>query len=150
MCLWFSSPYISSIVFASLYPCVSPKPSSSVLFCSSLSLSVCVWQRREMRGGSALFVDQAPVRAATHGRILILDGIDKAEVKIHHILYIACIRIAKRHIMSTNKDMQYEPYNRMIEHLSEPPHTDASSYSMASTKQRYIHIYLITCLYPNS
>lgn len=46
-------------------------------------LFVCVWQRREMRGGSALFVDQAPVRAATHGRILILDGIDKAEVNYY-------------------------------------------------------------------
>ncbi|RLO13783.1 hypothetical protein DYB28_005020 [Aphanomyces astaci] len=30
--------------------------------------------RREILGGSAIFADQAPVRAAIHGRILILDG----------------------------------------------------------------------------
>jgi phosphate/sulfate permease len=69
-----------------------------------LFLFVSVWQRREMRGGSALFVDQAPVRAATHGRILILDGIDKAEVHIHNIyLYI----FMNRFINKTHKYMQY-------------------------------------------
>ncbi|CAK4831793.1 unnamed protein product [Aphanomyces euteiches] len=31
-------------------------------------------QRREILGGAAVFADQAPVRAAVHGRILILDG----------------------------------------------------------------------------
>ena len=36
-------------------------------------------QRREIKGRTALFVDQAPVRAALEGRVLILDGIDKAE-----------------------------------------------------------------------
>ena len=36
-------------------------------------------QRREIKGRTALFVDQAPVRAALEGRLLILDGIDKAE-----------------------------------------------------------------------
>eukprot|EP00512_Aurantiochytrium_limacinum_P012667 CAMPEP_0171569504 /NCGR_PEP_ID=MMETSP0961-20121227/2381_1 /TAXON_ID=87120 /ORGANISM="Aurantiochytrium limacinum, Strain ATCCMYA-1381" /LENGTH=1133 /DNA_ID=CAMNT_0012123801 /DNA_START=78 /DNA_END=3479 /DNA_ORIENTATION=- len=36
-------------------------------------------QRREIVKGSALFVDQAPVRAALHGRLLIIDGIEKAE-----------------------------------------------------------------------
>ena len=36
-------------------------------------------QRREIVGGSALYVDQAPVRAALEGKILILDGIEKAE-----------------------------------------------------------------------
>ncbi|GBG24399.1 von Willebrand factor A domain-containing protein 8 [Hondaea fermentalgiana] len=36
-------------------------------------------QRREIVGGSALFEDQAPVRAALHGRLLIIDGIEKAE-----------------------------------------------------------------------
>ncbi|ETV82729.1 hypothetical protein, variant 2 [Aphanomyces astaci] len=36
-------------------------------------------QRREILGGSAIFADQAPVRAAIHGRILILDGLEKAE-----------------------------------------------------------------------
>ena len=36
-------------------------------------------QRREIVNKSALFVDQAPVRAAIEGRVLILDGLDKAE-----------------------------------------------------------------------
>jgi hypothetical protein len=36
-------------------------------------------QRREIVGGSALYIDQAPVRAALEGKVLILDGIEKAE-----------------------------------------------------------------------
>ena len=36
-------------------------------------------QRREIVRGSALFSDQAPVRAALEGRVLILEGIEKAE-----------------------------------------------------------------------
>ena len=36
-------------------------------------------QRRELRGGGVAFVDQAPVRAALHGRLLIIDGIERAE-----------------------------------------------------------------------
>ncbi|RKO85785.1 AAA domain-containing protein, partial [Blyttiomyces helicus] len=36
-------------------------------------------QRREIVGGSAIYTDQAAVRAAVHGRILVLDGIEKAE-----------------------------------------------------------------------
>jgi hypothetical protein len=37
-------------------------------------------QRREIRdGGTSVHVDAAPVRAALEGRLLILDGIEKAE-----------------------------------------------------------------------
>jgi von Willebrand factor A domain-containing protein 8 len=36
-------------------------------------------QRREIVGGSVVFEDQAPVRAALNGRLLILDGIERAE-----------------------------------------------------------------------
>ncbi|EKX41778.1 hypothetical protein GUITHDRAFT_112197 [Guillardia theta CCMP2712] len=35
--------------------------------------------RREISGGTASWHDQAPVRAAIHGRVLILDGIERAE-----------------------------------------------------------------------
>jgi MoxR-like ATPase len=35
--------------------------------------------RREISGGTASWSDQAPVRAAIHGRVLIIDGIEKAE-----------------------------------------------------------------------
>ena len=31
-------------------------------------------QRREIIGTSSVFIDQGPVRAAIHGRLLILDG----------------------------------------------------------------------------
>lgn len=37
-------------------------------------------QRRELIQGNALHIDQAPVRAALHGRLLILDGLQNAEV----------------------------------------------------------------------
>lgn len=36
-------------------------------------------QRREIYNNSVVFHDQAPVRAAIHGRILVLDGIEHAE-----------------------------------------------------------------------
>ena len=36
-------------------------------------------QRREIKSGSAVYVDQAPLRAALEGRVLILDGMEKAE-----------------------------------------------------------------------
>uniref|UniRef100_K3W7I1 VWFA domain-containing protein n=1 Tax=Globisporangium ultimum (strain ATCC 200006 / CBS 805.95 / DAOM BR144) TaxID=431595 RepID=K3W7I1_GLOUD len=35
--------------------------------------------RREITGGAAIFTDQAPVRAAIHGRVLVIDGLEKAE-----------------------------------------------------------------------
>lgn len=43
-------------------------------------------QRREIRGGSAVFVDQAPVRAAVEGRVLLLDGVEKAERNVLPLL----------------------------------------------------------------
>lgn len=36
-------------------------------------------QRREIIDGAAIFADQAPVRAAIHGRVLVIDGLEKAE-----------------------------------------------------------------------
>jgi len=39
----------------------------------------CLKQRREIIGRSAIFSDQPPVRAALNGRLLILEGIEKAE-----------------------------------------------------------------------
>lgn len=37
-------------------------------------------QRRELgAGGSSAYADAAPVRAALHGRVLLLDGLEKAE-----------------------------------------------------------------------
>ena len=36
-------------------------------------------QRREIRDGTAEYVDQGPVRAALEGRILVIEGLEKAE-----------------------------------------------------------------------
>ncbi len=35
-------------------------------------------QRRELRDGHVVFVDQSPVRCAVHGRILIIEGAHRA------------------------------------------------------------------------
>merc|ERR1719329_693536 len=43
-------------------------------------------QRREIRDGRVEFVDQPPVRAALHGRVLILEGIEKAERNVLPVL----------------------------------------------------------------
>ena len=43
-------------------------------------------QRREIKNGTAIYADQAAVRAAIEGRILILDGIEKAERNVLPIL----------------------------------------------------------------
>ena len=36
-------------------------------------------QRREIRNQTAYYVDQGAVRAATEGRVLIIDGVEKVE-----------------------------------------------------------------------
>uniref|UniRef100_A0A1A7X2M3 von Willebrand factor A domain-containing protein 8 n=3 Tax=Iconisemion striatum TaxID=60296 RepID=A0A1A7X2M3_9TELE len=43
-------------------------------------------QRREIRSGSAFYIDQCAVRAATQGRVLVLEGLEKAERNVLPIL----------------------------------------------------------------
>lgn len=43
-------------------------------------------QRRELQNSTSFYVDQAAVRAAINGRILVLDGIEKAERNVLPIL----------------------------------------------------------------
>lgn len=43
-------------------------------------------QRREIRRGSAVHLDQSAVRAALYGRVLLIEGIDKAERNVLPIL----------------------------------------------------------------
>uniref|UniRef100_A0A803XX74 ATPase dynein-related AAA domain-containing protein n=1 Tax=Meleagris gallopavo TaxID=9103 RepID=A0A803XX74_MELGA len=43
-------------------------------------------QRREIRDGSAFYLDQCAVRAATEGRILVLEGLEKAERNVLPVL----------------------------------------------------------------
>ena len=43
-------------------------------------------QRREILNGTAHYIDQAAVRAAVQGRILVLEGIEKAERNVLPVL----------------------------------------------------------------
>ena len=43
-------------------------------------------QRREISNGTSIYIDQAAVRAAKEGRVLIIDGVEKAERNILPIL----------------------------------------------------------------
>ncbi|XP_048458994.1 von Willebrand factor A domain-containing protein 8 isoform X3 [Rhincodon typus] len=43
-------------------------------------------QRREIRAGTAFYLDQCAVRAATEGRILVLEGLEKAERNVLPVL----------------------------------------------------------------
>lgn len=43
-------------------------------------------QRREIIGGTAQYFDQSAVRAATEGRVLVLEGIEKAERNVLPVL----------------------------------------------------------------
>ncbi|XP_077584586.1 von Willebrand factor A domain-containing protein 8 [Stigmatopora nigra] len=43
-------------------------------------------QRREIRDGTAFYVDQCAVRAATRGRVLLLEGLEKAERNVLPVL----------------------------------------------------------------
>ena len=43
-------------------------------------------QRREICGGSVLYSDQPVVQAALHGRVLVLEGLEKAERNLLPIL----------------------------------------------------------------
>nr|XP_045609178.1 von Willebrand factor A domain-containing protein 8-like isoform X1 [Procambarus clarkii]XP_045609179.1 von Willebrand factor A domain-containing protein 8-like isoform X1 [Procambarus clarkii] len=43
-------------------------------------------QRREIRGGTSFYHDQSAVRAATEGRVLVLEGIEKAERNVLPVL----------------------------------------------------------------
>lgn len=43
-------------------------------------------QRREIKSGTAFYHDQSAVRAATNGRVLIIEGVEKAERNVLPIL----------------------------------------------------------------
>ncbi|KAK7235505.1 midasin-like protein [Aureococcus anophagefferens] len=67
-------------------------------FCAALGLEVSyvgvtrdtteadLKQRREIRDGGVFFADQAPVEAAVHGRVLVLEGVEKAERNVLPLL----------------------------------------------------------------
>lgn len=43
-------------------------------------------QRREIQNGTAIYFDQSAVRAAIHGRVLVIEGIEKAERNVLPVL----------------------------------------------------------------
>lgn len=43
-------------------------------------------QRREIQNGSSIYFDQSAVRAAVNGRILVIEGIEKAERNVLPVL----------------------------------------------------------------
>ncbi|RLU26772.1 hypothetical protein DMN91_000569 [Ooceraea biroi] len=43
-------------------------------------------QRREIKSGTAYYHDQSAVRAATHGRVLVIEGVEKAERNVLPVL----------------------------------------------------------------
>lgn len=43
-------------------------------------------QRREIQNGTAVYFDQSAVRAAAHGRVLVIEGIEKAERNVLPVL----------------------------------------------------------------
>lgn len=43
-------------------------------------------QRREIQNGTAVYFDQSAVRAAIHGRVLVIEGIEKAERNVLPVL----------------------------------------------------------------
>jgi hypothetical protein len=50
-------------------------------------------QRREIVNGKTLFVDEAVVRCAVHGRYLVMDGVHRAEQSVLALLNSVLVRI---------------------------------------------------------
>ncbi|VDK45315.1 unnamed protein product [Cylicostephanus goldi] len=63
-------------------------------------------QRREIRGGTAHYSDLCAVRAALHGRVLVIDGVEKAERNVLPIL----------NNLLENREMQLEDGRFLMHH----------------------------------
>ncbi|KAL6723384.1 hypothetical protein Aduo_018396 [Ancylostoma duodenale] len=63
-------------------------------------------QRREIRGGTAFYSDLCAVRAALHGRVLVIDGVEKAERNVLPIL----------NNLLENREMQLEDGRFLMRH----------------------------------
>ncbi|VDM74551.1 unnamed protein product [Strongylus vulgaris] len=64
-------------------------------------------QRREIRGGTAYYSDLCAVRAALHGRVLVIDGVEKAERNVLPIL----------NNLLENREMQLEDGRFLMHHV---------------------------------
>ena len=64
-------------------------------------------QRREIKNGTAYYVDQCAVRAATQGRVLMLEGIEKAERNVLPVL---------NNLLENRSSILYEMYTKIDYH----------------------------------
>uniref|UniRef100_A0A8C8HF33 AAA+ ATPase domain-containing protein n=1 Tax=Oncorhynchus tshawytscha TaxID=74940 RepID=A0A8C8HF33_ONCTS len=76
-------------------------------------------QRREIRSGTAFYIDQCAVRAATEGRILVLEGLEKAERNVLPVLN-NLLENREMQLEDGRFLMSYQRYDKlMTEHTKE-------------------------------
>ncbi|CAB1346524.1 unnamed protein product [Coregonus sp. 'balchen'] len=76
-------------------------------------------QRREIRSGTAFYIDQCAVRAATEGRILVLEGLEKAERNVLPVLN-NLLENREMQLEDGRFLMSYERYDKLLtEHTKE-------------------------------
>eukprot|EP00041_Stephanoeca_diplocostata_P021699 m.509785 g.509785 ORF g.509785 m.509785 type:complete len:1988 (-) comp21889_c0_seq22:1623-7586(-) len=105
-------------------------------------------QRREIRGGRTEYFDQCAVRAAVEGRVLILEGIEKAERNVLPVL----------NNLLENREMQLEDgrflvaphrYDELLQQHS-PAEMKASNYVRVDERFRIIALGLPVPRYPGN
>jgi midasin (ATPase involved in ribosome maturation) len=70
-------------------------------------------QRKEVTNGRAIYIDQAPVLAAKHGRLLVLDGLEKAERNVLPTL----------NNLMENREMNLDDGSMLVSHNIYDAHT---------------------------
>uniref|UniRef100_A0A8C7I9U4 von Willebrand factor A domain-containing protein 8 n=1 Tax=Oncorhynchus kisutch TaxID=8019 RepID=A0A8C7I9U4_ONCKI len=76
-------------------------------------------QRREIRSGTAFYIDQCAVRAATEGRILVLEGLEKAERNVLPVLN-NLLENREMQLEDGRFLMSYQRYDKLLtEHTKE-------------------------------
>ncbi|XP_055726318.1 von Willebrand factor A domain-containing protein 8 [Salvelinus fontinalis] len=93
-------------------------------------------QRREIRSGTAFYIDQCAVRAATEGRILVLEGLEKAERNVLPVLN-NLLENREMQLEDGRFLMSYQRYDKLLtEHTKEE--LDASQIVRVSEDFRVI------------
>uniref|UniRef100_A0A8D0D499 von Willebrand factor A domain-containing protein 8 n=1 Tax=Sander lucioperca TaxID=283035 RepID=A0A8D0D499_SANLU len=76
-------------------------------------------QRREIRSGTAFYIDQCAVRAATQGRVLVLEGLEKAERNVLPVLN-NLLENREMQLEDGRFLMSYQRYDKLLqEHTKE-------------------------------
>ncbi|KAA8593114.1 hypothetical protein FQN60_018569, partial [Etheostoma spectabile] len=71
-------------------------------------------QRREIRSGTAFYIDQCAVRAATQGRVLVLEGLEKAERNVLPVLN-NLLENREMQLEDGRFLMSYERYDKLLQ-----------------------------------